>query len=379
VSAVNSATTDVMQALCTADPIREHLGLHWRRSYGRLSHRSRFAATLVYECGTEEPVLVELGQAIGANNEMLVRDVGVARFVPMRADPALPTLAQALDCHSSSEVVRYRPGKRCTFRAKVADGRQAYLKTVADSRGIGMWEDACMLFHFARRGAFDFAVAEPHSYNAQLYTVGHLSLGGEPAVGQLYGSAGVGMAQRLGAALATLPGSGMPCRTVFAAQEQMRRSGKYGKHFAKLVPELQNDIDRLLTLLERGHARQPDGPLLPIHGAPHPQQWLAGSTLGLVDFDRVCVGPVELDPATFVAEVDFENLPEAQRLALIEAFLGAYCDYLPEASLVRIDLYRAHKHFAKAFKTASAIRMDRKERAAEILAGALKMVARFAS
>ena len=88
---------------------------------------------------------------------------------------------------------------------------------------------------------------------------------------------------------------------------------------------------------------------------------------------------MELDAATFVAELDFETLDDDLREAVSAAFLSAYSARVDGLDAARLDLYRAHKHFAKAFKTAAAVRKDRRERSAQILAGAVALAARWAA
>ena len=166
---------------------------------------------------------------------------------------------------------------------------------------------------------------------------------------------------------------------VCEAADQLRRSARYARQFARLLPELHAPIESFITLATQAHARHPDGAARPIHGAPHPQQWLLGTRVGLVDFDRVGSGPVELDAATFVAELDFESLDDGLRESLSATFLAAYAERVGGLDAARLDLYRAHKHFAKAFKTAAAIRSDRRERSAQILAGAVALATRWAA
>jgi len=353
-------------SLSEDDPIGAALGQDWQRSYGRLRHGDEARATLVYEHPQAEPVLVEI-------------EAGQARMQPMRADPALPTLSAALDRHPMAQVVRYRPGKRCTFAATRSDGRRAYFKTLADDRGSGIWDDARDLAAVAARGELDFTVAEPAAYDNETRTISHFALPGAPAWPVLFSAQGVPLAARIGTALGSLPASTLPCRLQFMATDQLRRSARYARQFARLLPELHAPIESFITLATQAHARHPDGAARPIHGAPHPQQWLLGTRVGLVDFDRVGSGPVELDAATFVAELDFESLDDGLRESLSATFLAAYAERVGGLDAARLDLYRAHKHFAKAFKTAAAIRSDRRERSAQILAGAVALAARWAA
>ena len=76
--------------------------------------------------------------------------------------------------------------------------------------------------------------------------------------------------------------------------------------------------------IDRLHSAAEERPPRPIHGSPHPQQWLLdGDRIGLVDFDRLTLGDPELEVAVFQAEMDFERTAVA-RDAVNEAFRHGY-------------------------------------------------------
>jgi aminoglycoside phosphotransferase (APT) family kinase protein len=133
-------------------------------------------------------------------------------------------------------------------------------------------------------------------------------------------------------------------------------------------------IDAFVEALIRGHESTPDTPSRTIHGSPHPHQWLDHcGRLALVDFDRLSLGPIEIDAATFVAELDFEKGGLRSEVA---AFLAAYEKRVGVLDHRLLALYRAHKHFAKAFKAALAVETSREVRAAGILKASLAQLAR---
>ena len=109
--------------------------------------------------------------------------------------------------------------------------------------------------------------------------------------------------------------------------------------------------------LTRLHGKFQARDLVPIHGSPHPSQWLIdGSTLGLVDFDRLSLGDPEVDIATFGGEVDFECKPNVK--AIGAAFRHGYEEAFGPLDPARLTAYRAHKRFAKVYRTARSIRPD---------------------
>jgi thiamine kinase-like enzyme len=152
----------------------------------------------------------------------------------------------------------------------------------------------------------------------------------------------------------------------------MKRTGKYAKRLAEYLPRTASALDQLMAQLAYVEPGKADRPT---HGAPHAHQWLDGSGgLQLVDFDRFGLGDPEVDVATFMAEADFEDWPDADEIC--EAYREGFAHHWPlNAELTRA--YRVHKHIAKALRTATAIRLDAEERSRAILAGAQDlMVAR---
>ena len=118
----------------------------------------------------------------------------------------------------------------------------------------------------------------------------------------------------MGAALATLARSSLrPPHGVGAAttaHELVRR-----------VPALRDEVRRA--------RRVAPGPPRPIHGAPHPPQWLAdGDALGLIDFDRLALGDPEADVAAFMEAAAAEDGGEA-----VAAAFGAATAPLDEQRL----------------------------------------------
>ncbi|MDQ4038192.1 MAG: hypothetical protein M3313_07560, partial [Actinomycetota bacterium] len=106
----------------------------------------------------------------------------------------------------------------------------------------------------------------------------------------------------------------------------------------------------------------------PIHGAPHPEQWLDDDgRLGLIDFDRFSFGDPELDVTTFQAEVDFERIPLALREDINGAFLAGYEAQTGPMDPCLLLAYRVHKRLAKVLRAARAIQPDGDVRAARHL------------
>ena len=72
---------------------------------------------------------------------------------------------------------------------------------------------------------------------------------------------------------------------------------------------LSKSVDTLLDKLRQVHAAGQNR-YRPIHGDLAAGQWVFdGSRLGLIDFDDFASGDSELDVATFLAELEFEDRP----------------------------------------------------------------------
>jgi len=128
----------------------------------------------------------------------------------------------------------------------------------------------------------------------------------------------------------------------------------------------------LLTHLAAIHADADPSRLRPIHGAPHAHQWLDdGERLGLVDFDGLAWGDPELDVATFMAELDFEDWETAPVAAINAHFLAGYEAVAGPLDERLLYAYRAHKRLSKALRNAYAVRTDNDMRVERALGQAL--------
>jgi len=148
----------------------------------------------------------------------------------------------------------------------------------------------------------------------------------------------------------------------------MERTERYMQRLKQLVPTLSDSLDQLYRALLHIHSDFTHFPLFPVHGAPHSHQWLdGGSRLGLVDFDRFSFGDREVDVATFLTELEFENIDAAHFNRLKEAFLDAYQSVAGPLHPTLLWAYRTHKCIAKADKAARAVHPNGDVRAAHYL------------
>lgn len=350
-------SAEAIQRLTSDDPIPALLGgdTQWHRTYGRSDLRE--GATLLYESTGEIPALraVRIGQG-----DIDLAGLGNGEIEDWDQDGALPILAMIRRRHPQLQPVRYRPGKRCTFKST---GRQTYYaKVVADDRGAEIVRNSQMLWSVAVEGRLGFGVARPAGWLPSMQMIVHHALPGTPVANLLRGPEGPALARSMGTANASLAASRLIPPTRYDYHWQMRRSEKYVRRLARCLPSstpVLNEIMDGLASVEGGAAGKP------IHGAPHAHQWLLdGAQLYLVDFDRFGLGDPELDVATFLAEWDFESGGDTASVG--EAYAQAFADVVALDSNL-VEAYRIHKYVAKALRTLTAIRIDAAERSLQIL------------
>lgn len=172
------------------------------------------------------------------------------------------------------------------------------------------------------------------------------------------------------AALGTLARSSVrPSATVTSA-DQLQRTQRAVNNAIRRLPALGDDLGRIPDPFAAQHLALSPDTLVPVHGAPHMHQWLldcdddnSDHGLGLIDFDRFALGEVELDIATLLVELDYEEDLHATPTAIEDAVIGGF-----EASGVGIDrsrlaLYGAHKRMSKVTREAWALRTNGERRA----------------
>jgi hypothetical protein len=304
-----------LELLATDEPILDALGLDagWRRATARFHPDADPWGSLTLE---------KWGR------RLRVDVFDGPRFVATPAEDDLPALRPLLA--AGAEIVRYHPGLRCTVRlgerfGKVGDDGMRLLTL---QRAIWM-----------HRAEFAFAVAEPLEASADVLWL--RAVPGERAGSEHAESAGEALASLHRSSLRTAP--------------FVDRTARAAAGLVRIVPSLEREVARLLVPIAAGSTR-------PLHGAPHPPQWLAdGDRLGLIDFDRLGMGDVEWDVAAYVEAARAEDGGEE----VAAAFLRGY----GPLDSRRLSAYRGRRRILKALRAATALRADGDERAARRLRG----------
>lgn len=368
----------------------------WQRTYGRFHLGKEPVLTLIYETADashddvkQELCVMELLSTFPPTfdpNQVVIRSGGMGWFLLSRFqyDPGLPALRSLLTLQGKAQILRYRPGKRCTIRfdglTRTSLGRAipaqcCFAKQFADDRGAAIHVESLALWDASQRGELEFAVAQPIQWDESTRTLWQGRVPGQPIVKRLLSAEGPILAAQMGRAAASLPCSSLWPQQQNDAKKQCRRSAKYAQRLGAFFPELRPALDLLLERLVAIHATLDEQALRPIHGAPHPHQWLDDDgRLGLVDFDGFALGDPELDVATFITEMEFEDWTEVPVAAINAAFVAGYETVYGPLNPQLLNVYRAHKRLSKALRNAYAIRGDNDLRVEQALGLALVCV-----
>lgn len=361
-------------------------GLAWKRIYGRYDPGARCYCTLLFEtrdtaqylCSVEayqeKPQAAEDFQQVLPHSQL--GWLRLCRFPSDRRLKALPGLIARAD---AVEVLRYRPQRRCTLAVchSSRDG-PSIAKVFADNRGEHIHKGNELLWCASGCGELGFNVAEPLEWDASTHTLWQKEIRGRSIASSLFGESGRQVAQKMGAACASLAVSSLYPPSVFGRREQLQRSLRYANELAIRLPELRGEIRAMLRSLDDAGRTLRNRAAVPIHGAPHLHQWLeCDDGLGLVDFDRFSMGEAELDAATFISEMDFEDRAIVDAEGICDQFLLGYEEIFGALDRKLLQYYRAQKRLAKALKAARAVRLDYADKARRHLCSAVECLREF--
>jgi Phosphotransferase enzyme family len=351
-----------------------------QRDYARFHpHREPFATLTLWAPGEPEPLLrVEAHDgrpaARGGREAVVASAAGWLRVTPFASDPALGSLPALLARPGRHTVVRYRPYRRCTVRFDDANGT-LYAKVFAERRGRCMRDDGARLWAAAERGQIRFAVPRPQRYDPAGRTLWQSCVPGQPVGEELKRGDGPALALRMGRALASLAKADLAPHRLMTATAFLSRSARVGRSLIRSVPDVEREVDELLTSLRDAHAAAGAGrlPLAPVHGNPHAGQWVEDEgSLGLVDFDGLATGHAELDAAALLADLEFEDPARVPVERLRAAVLAGYREGGVTLDAGLIAVHRAHRRLAKALRVAGSLRPDGDARARRHLDRALR-------
>lgn len=351
----------------------------WRREYARLSTLPGDPFARLLYASDDDPAercTVDVWRTVPSGVASVeVPGIGHLALRRFPDDDALPGITAILEGAEPVTVLRYRPEARCTMRVDGSTGPRFAKVLSADIDGESIDLDGRAIAASSARGELGFAVAPSLGWDPGTRTHWQGPVAGTPAVAVLFGPDGAELAVRMGAAAATLTTSGLQPRHRIGREGQLAASRKYADRIAARFPSLAPGLDEFMRAVEPMHSTDDDTRARPIHEAPHPHQWLLdGDRLGLIDFDGFCLGPPELDVATFTAEMEHENPKKMPVAAIIEGFRAGYESVTGRLDDTAMRAYLGHKRLARVQRLSQAVRPDNEARAAAALDRALAAV-----
>lgn len=352
----------------------------WRRIFARLQPEASSWAVLAYE--PDEPaarssawrtLMVEVFDEGAGGAAAITHPAGDLVITSLADDVKLTGLRRLADDTADNAdvdgggavtLLRYRPQRRCTLR--VTDRDSDYVvKVLADDRGERFHRDAGELWRVAQDGELGFRVAEPIRWEATTRSVWQGIVPGVPIASQLLSADGESIARDVGAALGTLARSTVLPSATITSDDQLQRTRRAVAQAIRRVPAIGDDLQRILDALSARHEALSPDRLVPVHGAPHMHQWLVDDEgqLGLIDFDRFALGEIELDIATLLVELDYEDDVTQSTDAIADAVIEGFADRGCEVDRSRLQLYCTHKRMNKVTREAWALRTDGERRA----------------
>jgi hypothetical protein len=351
----------------------------WSRMTARFTSEAAPFADFLFESSGPPQVICRV-EAFDERPELepidspcLSTTAGWLRVTRFPNDAGLPMLPSVLAEPGRATVVRYHPRQRCVIRFERNEGT-LFAKIYPSDRGERVHRAGVALWHAASRGTLDLGVAEPVRWDPATRTLWQRKLEGSPIVGRLSEPDGPQLSRRIGRAAASLTRSGVHVDALLDGAAQMLRSERHGAELRNRVPRLAGPIAELLQGIVTVHAAAGAREARPIHGSPHPDQWLEdGPRIGVVDFDRLSLGDPELDAGTFLGDLDADDdLSRDAAAHLAVAFLEGYESVAGPLHRKLVVAYRAHQQLTKALNASRAVRPDGDSRAEKKLRRAMR-------
>lgn len=346
----------------------------WTRTYGRLEPGAEPYALMVFERGAEV-VRVEAWEGRPPGGGALRHNaIGWLRAARLPDDPRLPALPALFAAAPSPVVMRYRPYSRCTLRVDGPDGPR-FAKVFCDGQAPRVHLEGRAVWQAAERGELAFAAPRPGRFEERSGVIWQQEVAGAEARSRILSPDGVGLAERMGAAAASLALSSVRPLRAIGRETAFSRLARRADELVRLAPSLGDRVYALLDDLRELHARVPPRRLRPVHGDLNLGQWLAdGDRLGLVDFEDLSLGEPERDAGVFLAELGTYDPARAPIGELARAFVAGYESVAGPIDPTLVAAYAALKTIRKAQQAAKTLDVDGERRAARRLDRAAQWV-----
>ena len=319
--------------------------------------------------------LVELAAArLRADRSQLCRPDQKLPQLHVLADPAAAgvPLGRALGRPvrvSAADVVRHKPGRRCTLRYRLDDGASVFAKTYASRRAARVHESYRRL-----AVAASVRLPAPLGWDADSRLVATAPLPGDPVRDRLLtGESTLG--DEIAVLLHAFHTSGAVLERRRTLRDEILPLVERVDRLSLAAPTLAPAARRCLSLARAGCDRSWRWRWRPIHHDFYEDQLVEGADgLGMLDLDDAAMSEPAVDVANLIAHLRLRALRSEARpagaTAVARAFLRKYRDLDPELEgrlvtfLVGATLLRlAEIHLPRAGRSIALALLVRAERA----------------
>lgn len=227
---------------------------------------------------------------------------------------------------SAPDVVRYKPGSRCTVVYHLeydgADARRGWpelvvAKTYRGTKGRNAYDGMRLLWESDLRSGAVATIAEPLAYLPDLNVLLQGGIGEDATLKDLLRTAMVARGEepeerfksylaKTAAGLAALHGCGVEYGDLVTWEDELAEVREIVARVAQVVPEIAEAPSAMLGELERMAAEHPSQPAGPAHRSFRPAQVLThGQNIGFIDFDGFCRCEPAIDVALFRATMKY--------------------------------------------------------------------------
>jgi len=230
-------------------------------------------------------------------------DAGLPQLRALLSGPACTVLPTALRA-TAPQIVRYRPGVRCTLRYVGAGAPAVFGKTFADDTGAHAFRRASYLWSMQQRPGARVIVPEPIAYDPATRTLWTAEAQGVLAAAARDDASLASAIEAVMRCLAGLHQSGLPLAHAVSRAQLLGETRKRAVKLGRCLPAWSRPLQRLVHACERVVDALPAPVAAPLHGDAHLEQFLVGDAgAAMLDFDEMRAGEAAQDLAGILVDL----------------------------------------------------------------------------
>jgi hypothetical protein len=286
---------------------------------------------------------------------------------PQQVRPYLPATAFLLggagsqtdvDADINVEIVRYKPGKRCTIcydlnwaAAGCSQPISLFGKLFVDHKGRAVYQWMMRLWQRSLARPDAFGVAQPLGYQDEIQIAWQAALPGVPLLDLINGPDEAMLIRAVARGLADLHRSELapPARQTIG--DHLAAAHEEATELMKAYPLLTPTLQTLLTSIERSAPVLPSVDERPIHRDFHIKQLLVqDGKLFIFDFDDFSTGDPMQDLAFFIVDLHYRDLKPGLVNRLASTLFHTYREAAEwPAPLARLNWHIQRQFLTKAY------------------------------